>query len=52
LSPEGFTPDEIRDSTRVKRASGRVKNLEAIQRRIENEPLESVWKIFAPQLLK
>jgi hypothetical protein len=51
LLPEGFTDAEIRNSTRSKRALSRVKNFETIQRRIENEPIEDVWRIFATQLL-
>jgi hypothetical protein len=51
LVPEGFSEDEVRNSTRAKRASGRVRNFETIQRRVENEPIEATWKIFAPQLL-
>jgi hypothetical protein len=51
LSPEGFSDSEIRNSTRSKRATGRVKHLEVIQRRIETEPIEAVWKLFAPRLL-
>jgi hypothetical protein len=51
LIPEGFSEQEVRGSALSKRATGRVRTLETIQRRIANEPLESTWKIFAPQLL-
>jgi hypothetical protein len=52
LIPEGFSEQEIRGSALSKRATGRVRTLETIQRRIANEPLESTWKLFAPQLLQ
>jgi hypothetical protein len=51
LLPERFTEDEIAASTRVKRAASKVSNLKVVQRRIENETVESLWKIFAPRLL-
>jgi hypothetical protein len=52
LIPEGFSEQEIRGSVLSKRATGRVRNIETINRRIANEPLEATWKIFAGQLLQ
>jgi hypothetical protein len=52
MKPEGFDEETIRDSTRCKRANGRVSHLETVKRRIETETIEATWRQLASQLLK
>ena len=52
LVPEGFDLDQVADDPQVRRAAGRISHLETVKRRIQNEPLESVWRQMASQLLR
>jgi hypothetical protein len=51
LSPEGFSADQIADTLLVRRASGRVKWLQGVEKRVLSEPIEDTWK-FARDLLQ
>jgi hypothetical protein len=52
LVPEGFDLDQVAADPQVRRAAGRISHLETVKRRVQNEPLESVWRQMASQLLR
>jgi hypothetical protein len=52
LKPQKFSPDQIADDPVVRRAAGKVRNLELILSRIQNEAVDVTWRPFARDLLK